>query len=138
MKRLLILLLLLITYSCNEPVENFIPHLNGYWEIEKVILASGNVHDYKYNPLVDYIKLTDSLKGYRKKLKPLVNGTFLDSKDTEQFEIKTEHDSLNIYYNTKFSSWKETILFASDNQLKIINANKHIYIYKPYKSLKIN
>ncbi|WP_166967968.1 lipocalin family protein [Yeosuana marina] len=138
MKRLLILLLSLITYSCKEPVENFIPHLNGYWEIEKVILASGDVHDYKYNPLVDYFKLTDSLKGYRKKLKPLLDGTFADSKDTEQFNIKIEHDSLNIYYNTKFSSWKETILSASDNQLKIINANKNIYIYKPYKPLNIN
>ncbi len=138
MKRLFILLLLLITYSCEQPVKNFIPHLNGYWEIEKVILASGDVHDYKYNPLVDYFKLTDSLKGYRKKLKPLIDGTFADSKDTEQFDIKIEHDSLNIYYNTKFSNWKETILFASDNQLKIINSNKNIYIYKPYKPLKIN
>jgi hypothetical protein len=138
MKRLLLFLAILTTYSCKENPEKFIPHLNGYWEIEKVILASGDVHDYKYNPLVDYFKLTDSLKGFRKKLKPLPDGTFEDSKDTEEFNIKIEEDSLNIYYKTKFSHWKETILLASENQLKIINANKNIYVYKPYKPINTN
>lgn len=132
MKRLLILLVV-INYACNKHPEHYVQHLKGYWEIKKVTLASGKVHDYKYNTLVDYFEITDSLTGLRRKLKPLLDGTFETTDDTEQFVLKIEQDSLNIYYKTPFSSWKETILSATDSELKIINANKDVFLYKPFK-----
>ena len=46
----------------------------------------------------------------------------------EKFVFKIENDSLNLYYKTPFSSWKETILKASEDKLQIINQNK-VYIY---------
>jgi len=136
MKRILIIIITLLNLSCSKNPESYIEHLNGYWEIEKVILASGEEHTYSYNEFVDYFSVPDSLKGFRKKLKPLPNGTFETTKDSEQFTLKVENDSLNIYYKTEFSSWKETILKASNDELKIINTVKNIYIYKPYKPLK--
>lgn len=138
MKRLLILLLILINFSCKENPETYIKHLNGYWEIEKVTLPSGKVHNYKYNGVVDYFKVTNSLTGFRTKLKPTLDGKFETSTNSEEFVLKIEHDSLNIYYKTKFSKWKETILSASDNELKIINANKAVFLYKPFKAINLN
>lgn len=132
MKRLLILFFIIL-YGCNNHPEHYIQHLNGYWEIQKVTLASGKVHDYKYNTSVDYFELMDSLTGYRKKLKPMLDGTFETTEDAEQFMLKIEHDSLNIYYKTPFSNWKETILSATDSELKIINAHKDVFLYKPFK-----
>ncbi len=138
MKRILVILIVLTNLSCNKNPETYIKHLNGYWEIEKVILASGEEHSYNYNEFIDYFSVSDSSKGYRKKLRPLLNGTYEASKDAEQFNLKIEHDSLNIYYKTNFSNWKETILRASESELKIINKDKNIYIYKPYKAIKTN
>lgn len=134
MKRLF--LLFLIIYGCNEHPERYAEHLNGYWEIQKVILASGKVHDYTFNPYVDYFEVTDSLTGYRKKLKPLLDGTFETTDNTanaEQFTLRLEHDSLNIYYKTPYANWKETILSATDSELKIINTNNDVFLYKPFK-----
>lgn len=138
MKRIIILILLIINISCKKDNENYIKHLNGYWEIEKVILHSGEKHLYNYNELIDYFQINDSLKGFRKKLKPTLDGIFEVSDDVEQFVLKIEHDSLNIYYHTDFSNWKETILLANDKELKIINADKNIYIYKSYKPINLN
>lgn len=138
MKQILVILIILTNLSCKKNPETYIKHLNGYWEIEKVILATGEEHSYNYNELIDYLSVSDSLKGFRKKVKPLLNGTFETSKDAEQFILKIEHDSLNIYYKTDFSSWKETILQASESELKIINKDKNIYIYKPYKAIQTN
>jgi hypothetical protein len=138
MKRIFIILIILSNLSCKKNPETYIEHLNGYWEIEKVILTSGEEHSYNYNEFIDYFSVSDSLKGFRKKLKPLLNGAFETSSDSEQFILKIENDSLNIYYKTNFSSWKETILQASESELKIINKDKNIYIYKPYKPLNIN
>lgn len=138
MRRGIIILIILITYSCNKHTETYIAYINGYWEIKKVVLASGEEHTYTYNEYIDYFNVTDTLTGYRKKLKPLLNGTFTTSKDLEYFALKIENDSLNIYYRTNFSNWKETILSASKNELKIINKDKNVYIYKPYQPLNLN
>jgi len=138
MKRLLIFLFIIINIGCQKNNETYIKYLNGYWEIEKVILASGEEHVYNFNEFIDYFNVNDSLKGFRKKLKPTLNGTFETSNDAEEFALKIENDSLNIHYHTSFSNWKETILFANEKELKIINAERNIYIYKSYQPINLN
>ena len=138
MKKVFVFLVFLIGIGCREHPEDHIQFLNGYWEIEKVILGNGEEHTYTYNEYIDYFKISDNLSGFRKKLKPSLTGTFETSKDSEQFVLKTENDSLNIYYKTNFSNWKETILTLTENRLKIISNQKKIYFYKPYKPININ
>ena len=89
--------------------------------------------------MIDYIEVTDSLSGFRRKLKPNLFGTFETSKSEERFNIKIENDSLNIYYKTPYAEWKETILNANESQLVILNnTNKDVYIYKRYESLDLD
>ena len=138
MKHLILILIVILFYGCKKNVEIFIPHLNGYWEIEKVILNSGIEREYSYNEIIDYFNISDSLKGIRKKLKPSFNGGYNTSKDFETLVLKIENDSLNLYYKTPYDSWKETVLFADENNLKVINQNKNIYIYKRYIPLNLD
>ena len=138
MKRILIIIITLLNLSCSKNPESYIEHLNGYWEIEKVILASGEEHTYSYNEFVDYFSVPDSLKGFRKKLKPNISGGYETSKDVETFHLKIENDSLNIYYDTNFAHWKETILSASEEELLIINKAKVLYLYRRFQPLNLN
>lgn len=138
MKHLFAMLVILLSLSCTKKQEINIEHINGHWEIKKVILSSGQEHEYNFNAFIDYIEISDSLTGFRKKLKPTLDGKFETSTDAEQFIVKIEHDSVNMYYHTNFSDWKETVLLASENELKIINKDKNIYIYKPYEPLNLN
>ena len=71
-------------------------------------------------------------------MKPNFMGTFETSKDAENFTIKIENDSMNVYYKTPFDTWKETVLLATKNQLKVINKNNAIFLYKRYKPISIN
>jgi len=137
MKHIYFILILAVIFSCSPNPETFIPHINGYWEIDKVIAHNGKNRDYNYNDTIDYFELNDSLIGFRKKLKPNFVGTFETSKDAENIKVILENDSLNIYYTTAFASWKETILLATNEQLKIINQNKDVYLYKRYQPLNL-
>ena len=123
---------------CKEHPADNIQYLNGYWEIEKVVLSNNEEHTYTFNEYIDYFNVSDSLTGIRKKLKPALNGTFEASQDLEYFNLKIENDSLNIYYKTNFAQWKETILELTEHQLKIINNQKNIYYYKSYTPININ
>jgi hypothetical protein len=136
-KYLFIILTILLLNGCSKNPETYIEHLEGYWEIEEVVLPDGTKKSYTYNDTVDYIEVSDSMNGFRIKLKPLFDGSFETSKDSEQFTIKIENDSLNLYYKTPFDSWKETILIATEDQLKIINKNKAVFIYKKFIPISI-
>lgn len=117
--------------------ETYIEEISGYWEIDQVILPDGTQKHYTYSDTVDYIEVSDSLTGFRIKLKPNFNGTYDTSKDTETFTIKIENDSLNLYYKTPFDTWKETILLATEDQLKVINRNKTVFLYKKFTPIDI-
>ena len=138
MNRFILSLLTLFLMDCSNPPENFIPLLEGYWEISEVTLPNGTKKIFQYNDSVDFLEFSDSLTGYRRKLKPNINGGFLTSNDVEKFQLKVENDSLNVYYSTPFAKWKETVLSASENELLVINEAKVRYLYKRYQPIDIN
>ena len=138
MKRLLAIILVVLSFSCSKNPETYIQHINGYWEIEGVILPDGTEKNYSYNETIDFFNITDSLTGFRKKLKPTLDSKFTTSKDVETLKLVIENDSLNVYYATPFANWKETILFADSLQLKVINQDKNVYLYKRYIPLNLN
>ncbi|MEO1029953.1 MAG: lipocalin family protein [Bacteroidota bacterium] len=135
---LVLLSLLLLTLSCSKNPETYIPHVEGYWEIEEVTLPNGEKKQYQFNETVDYISVNDSLRGFRKKLKPGINDTYFTSDDAESFVLKIENDSLNVYYKTPYAQWKETILEASSTQLKVSNQDKVVYVYKRYTPINLD
>ena len=137
MRKVFLLLALGIIFSCSKDPETLITHLNGYWEIDEVTLPDGTKRDYNYNDTIDFLSINDSLTGFRKKMKPNFDGSFSTSNDAEALKIVIENDSLNIYYKTPYSEWKETVLDATEDKLLIQNKDKLIYFYKRYEPLVI-
>jgi len=123
--------------SCKNSPEAMLPHLNGYWEIEKVITANGEEKTFTVNTWIDYIEIKEN-KGFRKKVSPTLDGRFIPAETGEMIEIKIENDSLNLYYTTPFDTWKESVLSAGENKLIVINAEKNQYQYKRYQPLDLN
>ena len=137
MRKVFLLLALGIIFSCSKDPETLITHLNGYWEIDEVTLPDGTKRDYNYNDTIDFLSVNDSLTGFRKKMKPNFDGSFSTSNDAEALKIVIENDSLNIYYKTPYSEWKETVLDATEDKLLIQNKDKLLYLYKRYEPLVI-
>lgn len=138
MNKLLIILVISLTLtSCSKKPEQFIKHINGYWEIASVTLKNGTKKEYKVNQTIDYISINDSLKGFRKKMMPRFDGKYETSKVKETFQIKLENNSLNLYYSTKYAHWKETVISANATALEIINQNNDVYLYKRFTPITL-
>lgn len=137
LKKIYLILFAFTIIGCSKDPKTFIQHLDGYWEIEEVTLSNGTKRTYRYNDTVDYIEITDSLAGFRTKLKPNLSGTFETSSDKERVEINIENNSLHLIYSTPYSKWKETVLNANKDQLIIINTNKDVYLYKRYEPFNL-
>ncbi|WP_179376196.1 hypothetical protein [Winogradskyella wichelsiae] len=131
-------LICLFILSCSQNPETNIEHLQGYWEIQEVTMADGSKKEYKYNETIDFISVNDSLKGFRKKLTPGINDTYYTSDDAENIQLKIEDNALNIYYSTPYANWKETVLEATTEHLKIMNDAENIYLYKRYIPINLD
>lgn len=135
MKKILTILIIFLSLSCSRNPESYIEHLNGYWEIDEVILPDGSKRDYNFNETIDFLSINDSMTGFRKKLKPNFDGSFSTSDDAEALIVVVENDSLNIYYKTPYAEWKESVLDATDSKLIILNQDKFRYVYKRYEPI---
>lgn len=131
MKRPTIIFLLATVLSCSQKVED-IQLLNGYWEIEKVII-NGETKEYTINENLDHIVLNDSLSGKRTKARVFLDGSFEDSSDPEFLTVSNENKQWKIHYKTKFSEWTETIKKLDQDHLEVVNEDHRTYIYKRFK-----
>jgi hypothetical protein len=135
-KVLLIVFISILSVSCTSKVTSSdIPKINGYWEIEKVIFSDKKQKEYSINETFDYFEVKDN-KGFRKKVTPQLDGTFLVNDDFEKIAIKKLEGKYFIFYNTSFSKWKEELRFLSDTELILVNEAKNEYHYK--KAAPIN
>lgn len=136
-KYILLLLLSCFLVGCNLNNKVDLNHLDGYWEIKSVTFKDGKKKEYTFSDTIDFLSFTDSLTGIRKKMKPNFSGYFETSKDSERFEIKHENDSVNVYYETAFDSWKETILELTENELVVSNQKGATYSYIRYQPITV-
>lgn len=116
--------------SCNQKITNEdLPKINGYWEIEKVLLPEGDKKEYKVNESIDYFELKDK-KGFRKKVYPQLDGKYLINDVKEDIVITDSSGIFFINYATAYSKWKEQIITIKDSTLVLKNAAKLEYHYK--------
>ncbi|HET8838714.1 MAG TPA: lipocalin family protein [Flavobacteriaceae bacterium] len=133
MKKCIYLLLFFVLLACSRQTpQEKIENLNGYWAISKVETKNGKTKEYPaFNSLVDYIEINDN-KGFRKKVKPKIDGSFLVTDDSEKIIVKVENDNINLYYSTGLDEWKETLIASEENKIVLQNEEGIEYSYKRF------
>ena len=137
MKKIYALLFVFIFSYCHQKIDQEdLSKLNGYWEIEKVILPDGTEKAYAINETFDYFQI-QSDRGFRKKVKPQLNGRFLVDYQSEKVEICTEKDQVLLSYATPYAKWKETLITLTDDKLVLVNKAKIAYHYKKVTPIQL-
>lgn len=138
MKKLLYLVLFsLLFWSCKQNITNKdISKINGYWEIEKVILKNGDKKDYKVNETIDYFEIKNN-KGFRKKVMPQLDGTYKINNVEEAVLINNSDETYFINYVTPYGKWKEEIITIEDSILVLKSKDELEYHYKRNKPFSL-
>ena len=126
-----ILVLSLFFVSCQQKIEpSDIAKINGYWEIEKVVLDKGEDKDYSINVSYDYFDIAKNNKGIRKKVMPQLDGTFLVNDTYENVAVRFKEGKTFLDYSTSYAKWSEELITLSDEELVLRNEEKKEYHYK--------
>lgn len=130
MKKIFLLIVLISTFSCKQKISQAdISNLNGYWEIEKVELPDGDKKEYKVNETIDFFKIEVN-KGYRKKVMPQLDGTYLSNDLQEDLVVVIKDGDASLQYKTTYASWNEQIIELSNDKLVLQNEQELVYYYK--------
>ena len=130
MKKIIVFIAFIVLSSCKQTITNDnIQYLNGYWEIEKVELPSGEMKEYKVNETIDFFKI-ESNKGFRKKVMPQLDGTYLTNDHQEDIIITFKDGDATIQYKTNYASWDENIIELTNDKLVLKNQQDLEYHYK--------
>jgi hypothetical protein len=136
-KYILISLFLVTLQSCKQKITaTDLPKLNGYWEIEKVILPSGEKKEYKINESIDYFEIKD-FNGFRKKVFPQLNGKYLINDVSENIKIEQKSGIYFLSYSTDYANWKEELIVLQDSVLVLKNTQKIEYHYKKFQPFSL-
>lgn len=112
--------------------------INGYWEIEKVVLEDGKDKKYGVNESFDYFRIDKNNEGIRKKVMPQLDGTFLVNDTFENVRVRFAEDQAFLDYSTPYMKWTEEILVLTDTELVVLNAEKKEYHYKKTGPIKLD
>ena len=130
MRKILFLFVLSTLLSCKQEITDAdISNLNGYWEIEKVELPDGDKKEYKVNETIDFFKI-ETNKGFRKKVMPQLDGTYLTNDIQEDVVIVIKDGDATIQYKTTYAYWKEEIIELSKEKLVVKSQQEIEYHYK--------
>ena len=130
-------LLTLFFISCTRKVSaTDIDKMNGYWEIEKVVFSNGKNKLYKNSEMYDFFQIKD-FTGVRKKVTPVIDGSYLVNLDAEKVTIKQGKDKFIVHYETFYSQWDEELISISDDEMVLKNDKSTEYHYIRAKPLKI-
>jgi hypothetical protein len=128
--KILIAMVFVLLVSCKQTVkEADIQNLNGYWEIEKVILPDGEDKEYKASENFDFFEIKNKV-GFRRKGMQQFDGTFLTNDVSEAFTIEFKDDKCYINYKTDFAKWKEEIIVLTKESFVVKNKSGLEYHYK--------
>lgn len=129
-KTITIFLLGILLVSCKQTItDKDVAKINGYWEIQKVELPEGGKKEYKVNETIDFFQIKDS-KGFRQKVMPQLDGTYLTNDIKETISISNKSDNYYINYSTNYGKWKEEIVEIKDSILVLKNEANLEYHYK--------
>lgn len=133
-----ILFLSFLFVSCQQTITpEDISKINGYWEIEKVVFDEGKDKEYAVNESYDYFEIGKDRKGFRKKVMPQLDGTFIVNNTYENARVRFKNGKVLMEYSTPYAKWTEELVAISDKELVLITADKKEYHYKRAESINI-
>lgn len=133
-----ILLVSFFLISCHQEIKpTDIAKINGYWEIEKVVFDQGKDKKYAINESFDYFRIDKSNEGFRKKVMPQLDGTFLVNDAYENVSVRFLDEKVFIDYTTPYTNWSEEIINISDDKLVLKNAENKEYHYKKTEPINL-
>lgn len=129
--RYVLLIVTLILYSCGNSTTDQIKQLEGYWNIEKVILPDGSEKDFPFSNHMDYFVIEGG-SGVKNRVSPKYDGSMVEYGSPVAFKWEENDGVLILQFKEGDQSYKQTVSKCTTDQLVLLHENGTEYYYEAY------
>jgi hypothetical protein len=129
--RYLFVFVALVMYSCNNSTADQVVHLEGYWDIEKVVLEDGSEKEFPFSNHMDFFNIEGS-NGTKHRVSPRYDGTMVDYGSPVSFKWEDQDGTLVLLFKDGDQSYKQTVSSCTADQLVLLHENGTKYYYLPH------
>lgn len=129
--RLLLMFLILGIYSCSNSVSDQVAQLQGYWNIDKVLMADGTEKAFPFSNHMDFFVIEGN-KGMKHRVSPKYDGTMVDYGSPVPFKWEDQNGTLVLLFNEGERSYSQKVTKCTADQLVLLHDNGTQYFYEAY------
>jgi hypothetical protein len=133
MTRFILLFLILGISACSNSVEDQVAQLEGYWNIEKVVLSDGSEKEFPFSNHMDFFVIEGS-NGMKHRVSPKYDGTMVDYGSPVPFKWDDQDGELVLTFNEGDESYQQTVVTSTSKELVLLHENGTKYYYQVYNN----
>ncbi|WP_438969414.1 lipocalin family protein [Nonlabens sp.] len=130
MRRLIYILLIFVFVSCDSNEEK-IKALEGYWNIDEVILPNGSEREFPFSNHMDHFEV-DGFNGVKNRVSPTYDGGFINYGNPIYFQWEEKDGDIWLTFQEGEASYMQTVETATKETLVLLHENGTRYTYKAY------
>lgn len=130
MKNYIYLLLAIIIISCGSNEEK-IKAIEGYWNIDEVILPDGSEREFPFSNHMDHFEI-DGYQGVKDRVSPTYDGSFISYGNPISFQWEEIDGDLYLIFLEGENAYTQTVETATEETLVLVHENGTRYTYKSY------
>ena len=105
--------------------------MNGYWEINSVMIKGKEIKNYPFSGTIDYFILDEKNKGFRKKVNPNLDGSFNITMHEIEFKVEKKKNDIYLVYG-KGKNFVESLVKLDSTKMILKNVDGFLYEYKRF------
>jgi hypothetical protein len=130
MKKISSLMLIFLMISCSSNEEK-IQAIEGYWNIDEVILSDGTDREFPFSNHMDHFEI-DGFKGVKNRVSPRYNGSFVSYGNPIYFQWEEKDGDLCLTFQEGDGIYTQKVKKATKKTLVLLHENGTRYTYKRY------
>jgi hypothetical protein len=130
MKKISYLMLIFLMISCSSNEEK-IQAIEGYWNIDEVILSDGTDREFPFSNHMDHFEI-DGFKGVKNRVSPRYNGSFVSFGNPIYFQWEEKDGDLCLTFQEGDGIYTQKVKKATKKTLVLLHENGTRYTYKRY------
>lgn len=130
MKKYIVLILAITLTACSSNEEK-IKAIEGYWNIDEVILPNGSEREFPFSNHMDHFEI-NGFKGVKNRVSPTYDGGFISYGNPIYFKWEEKDGDLLLTFQEGEASYIQTVETATKETLVLLHENGTRYTYKAF------
>lgn len=133
MRNYFLILSILFLTSCSNNASKMVSAMEGYWNIDTVILADGTEREFPFSNHMDHFEIEGN-NGVKNRVSPTFDGNFVNYGSPVPFTWESVDGKVVLTFKDGEERYQQILETCNDSKLVLLHENGTEYTYKAFEN----